>query len=57
MIKILLFMLLLVTSAYSNDFTVLEFTSNAVFNYFFSVYVYISVPMFIGFAIMGLLRN
>lgn len=57
MIKILLFMLLLVTSAYSNDFTVLEFTSNAVFNYFFSVYVYISVPMFIAFAIMGLLRN
>ncbi len=36
---------------------VLEFTNSVVFNYFFSVYVYISAPIFIGLSIMALLRN
>jgi len=36
---------------------VLAFTSSEVFNYFFSVYIYVSAPMLVGFAIMGLMRN
>jgi hypothetical protein len=36
---------------------VLQFTNSEVFNYFFSVYVYISAPIFIGLSIMAVLRN
>lgn len=36
---------------------VLAFTNSEVFNYFMSVYVYISAPMLVGLAVMGLLRN
>lgn len=36
---------------------ILEFTNSGVFNYFFSVYIYISAPILIGLSIMGVLRN
>lgn len=36
---------------------ILEFTNSEVFNYFFSMYVYISAPIFVGLSIMGLMRN
>jgi hypothetical protein len=36
---------------------VLEFTSSLTFNYFLSVYIYISAPILIGLSIMGVMRN
>ncbi len=36
---------------------VLAFTNSEVFNYFFSIYVYISAPIFIGLSVMALMRN
>jgi len=36
---------------------VLEFTTSPVFNYFFSLYIYISAPIFVGLSVMGLMRN
>ena len=36
---------------------ILAFTNSEVFNYFFSMYVYISAPIFIGLSIMSVMRN
>ncbi len=36
---------------------ILTFTTSDVFNYFLTIYVYISAPMFTAFGVMGLMRN
>ena len=36
---------------------ILEFTSSVVFNYFFSIYVYISIPIIAGISVMSLIKN
>ena len=36
---------------------VISFTNSDVFNYFFSLYVYMSAPIFVGLSVMSVMRN